>query len=50
MGILEISLELTDEQRAIQGAAHKFSAEVLRPASVRLSAPDRRRRRLCLLE
>jgi alkylation response protein AidB-like acyl-CoA dehydrogenase len=36
MGMRELSIDLTDEQKAIRDATHKFSAEVLRPAAIEL--------------
>jgi len=36
MSYTELNLELTDEQTALKEAVHKFSVEVLRPASLQL--------------
>ncbi|MHB8203356.1 MAG: acyl-CoA dehydrogenase family protein [Desulfomonilaceae bacterium] len=36
MSYLELNIDLTDEQNAIKNQAHKFAAEVLRPASIEL--------------
>ena len=36
MSYLEYDLSLTDEQREIREAAHKFAAEVLRPVGLEL--------------
>jgi alkylation response protein AidB-like acyl-CoA dehydrogenase len=36
MGFHELSVEFTDEQKAMRDAARKFSGEVLRPAAIEL--------------
>ena len=36
MSYLELNMDLTDEQNAIKEQAHKFAAEVMRPASIEL--------------
>lgn len=41
MAYTELNIELTDEQRAIKEETHRFSKEVLRPASIELDKLDR---------
>lgn len=36
MTYLDLNIEITDEQNALKAQAHKFAAEVLRPASIEL--------------
>jgi alkylation response protein AidB-like acyl-CoA dehydrogenase len=40
MSYLDLNMELTDEQIALKEAAHKFAAEVLRPAGLELDKID----------